>query len=577
MGKVPDFKNSVDRRGKSGLCYRMNMTDTTQNYAFGPHAVRRRALIHGALGLALLGGTACRARAYPGDLSVRDFGARGDGRSDDTRAFQAALDRLDGGGVVRVPAGRYSVDQVAVRRRGIRVALDPGAVLVKRGSAGAQSRGIFVLDGLHDARFELAGGAIDLNGEGPRAIGSRGRIPNQYSHLTIATVRGISGPANAAVFARRSSNVAVSGVHILNSGESGLLFRNCGRVTVRDCVFDNIANYAIELSLTAPEGDGGSGPMPIRNDVSISGCTFNGMDDYALGSGNGGGIGGGGSGTGLGALRNYRIADCVFERCHRDIHFEFLRGSWLEQFAFERLRSVEPRQGSIGLVGARHGVISDVTIVDPGSAPAALLIPARPEIFGIVLSQDFSDILLRNIRITDSRGGRQIEGGGAAIDRGSSTLSVNQAVFEAEDVGRWIGIAGGNPGQAAYVGRIARVISSGRVELDLPAGASVRGGRFAVGGTARNGIILNGGGNVTFENVRIEAGNAGDAQGMGDAAAIRLQDTTGTIRFSGVELEAPRGRWAKPAGLMLVRNRARLVGAEGVRANGFSQARADRR
>lgn len=555
----------------------MTMIETTQNSSSRSLALGRRAIFQGALGVALLVGTACRARALPGDLSVRDFGARGDGRSDDTPAFQAAFDRLEGGGVLRVPPGRYRVDQIAVRNRGIRVALDAGAVLVKHGMAGAPSRGIFVLDGLHDARFQLTGGTIDLNGEGPRGIGAPGRIPNQYSHLTIATVRGISGPANAAVFARRSSDVSVSGVHILNSGESGLLFRNCGRVTVRDCVFDNIANYGIELSLTAQGGDGGSGPMPVRNDVSITRCTFNGMDDYALGSGNGGGIGGGGAGTGLGSLRNYRIADCVFERCHRDIHFEFLRGSWLEQFAFERLRSIEPRQGSIGLVGARRGVISDVTIVDPGSAPAALLIPARPEIFGIVLSQDFSDILLRNIQITDGRSGRQFEGGGASIDRGSTILTVNGPVFESGDAGRWIGIAGGNPGQAAYVGRIERVTSPSRVELDLPAGASVRGGRFAVGGTARNGIILNGGGDVAFEDVRVVAGNAGDAQGINDAAAIRLQDTTGTIRFSRVDLAAPDGRWAKPAGLMLVRNRARLVGSEGVRANGFAQALADRR
>ncbi|MGN3974594.1 right-handed parallel beta-helix repeat-containing protein [Tsuneonella sp. SYSU-LHT278] len=554
----------------------MTMFQTTQNSR--PRlALGRRAIVNGALGLVLLGGAACRAKAYPGDLSVRDLGARGDGRSDDTRAFQTALDRLGGGGVLRVPPGRYRVDQVAVRHRGIRVQLDAGAVLVKHGAAGVRSRGIFVLDGLHDARFELVGGTVDLNGEGPRAIGTPGRIPNQYSHLTIASVRGISGPANAAIFARRSSDVAVSGVHILNSGESGLLFRNCGRVTVRDCVFDNIANYGIELSLTVPEADGGSGAMPLRNDVSITGCRFNGMDDYALGSGNGGGIGGGGAGTGLGALRNYRISDCRFERCHRDIHFEFLRGSWLEQFAFERLRSIEPRQGSIGLVGARHGVISDVTIEDPGSAPAALLIPARPEIFGIVLSQDFSDILLRNIAITDRRTGRQFEGGGATIDRGSSVLTVNRPAFEPDDAGRWIGIAGGNPGQAAYVGRIDRVASASRVELDLPAGASVRGGRFAVGGTARNGIILNGGGNVTFENVRVAAGNAGDAQGANDAAAIRLQDTTGTIRFSGVDLAAPGGRWTKPAGLLLVRNRARLVGADGIRATGFARARSELR
>ena len=555
----------------------MRMTQATPNSSSQALAFGRRAMVQGSLGLVMLAGTGCRARAQPRDLSVRDLGARGDGRSDDTRAFQAALDRLEGGGVLRVPPGRYSIDRVTVRNRGVHVALDAGATLVKRGGAGVDSRGIFIVEGLQEASFGLSGGTIDLNGEGPLGIGTPGRIPNLYSHLTIPTVRGISGPANAAVFARRSSDVTVTGVHIMNSGESGLLFRNCGRVTVKNCMFDNIANYAIELSLTAIDADGGSGPMPRRDDVSITGCRFVGMDDYALGSGNGGGIGGGGSGTALGGFRNYRIADCTFERCHRDIHLEFMRGTWIEEFAIESIRSIEPRQGSIGLVGVRNGVISDVTISDPGSAPAALLIPARPEIFGIVLSTDFSDIVLRRITITDGRPGRQLEGSGAAIEPGSTTLTVGQPVFEAKDDGQWIGIVGGNPGQAAYVGRIARVVSASRVELDPPAGSRVRGGRFAVGGTARNGIILNGGGDVTFENVRIQAGNAGDAQGLTDAAAIRLQDTTGTIRFSQVELTAPKGTWAKPAGLMLIRNRARLVGAEGVQAHGFGQARAIRR
>jgi hypothetical protein len=44
----------------------------------------------------------------PGALSVRDFGAKGDGASDDTAAFQAALDEAGKTGTpVHAPAGRY--------------------------------------------------------------------------------------------------------------------------------------------------------------------------------------------------------------------------------------------------------------------------------------------------------------------------------------------------------------------------------------------------------------------------------------------------------------------------------------
>src|SRR3989442_10399529 len=61
--------------------------------------------------LLLFVGTAALATAAPNpDLySVRDFGALGDGKTDDTAAFQKALDaaKQAGGGVVYAPRGNY--------------------------------------------------------------------------------------------------------------------------------------------------------------------------------------------------------------------------------------------------------------------------------------------------------------------------------------------------------------------------------------------------------------------------------------------------------------------------------------
>ena len=47
--------------------------------------------------------------ASPGEFNVRDFGARGDGQTDDTAAFQKALDTATqaGGGTVLAPRGNY--------------------------------------------------------------------------------------------------------------------------------------------------------------------------------------------------------------------------------------------------------------------------------------------------------------------------------------------------------------------------------------------------------------------------------------------------------------------------------------
>jgi parallel beta-helix repeat protein len=546
------------------------MDSSSTNFSIGAALSRRTVLRIGMAAGAMFGASCCGAPANAAEASVAEFGARGDGAIDDTAAFQRACDRLTGGGVLRVPAGTYLLDRVDVRHRGISVQLAPGAMLRKRAPAGPDSRGIFVLDGLHDAGFELRGGTVDLNGEGPREIGRAGRIRNLYAALTIPTVVGIAGPANAAVFARRSSGITVADCTILNSGENGLLFRNCGRVTVRGCNFSNIANYAIEFSFVAPGGDGGSGPIPSRNDVVIEGCRFENIDDYALGSGNGGGIGGGG-GPNLRGFRNYRISDCTFVRCHRDIHFEFQEGSWIEQLEIARITSIEPRQGSIGLVSVRDSVIRDVTVENPGSAPSALLIPARPELFGVVLSSGFSNILLSNVTVRDNRPGRLLAADGASIERGSTRLRTQANVFEPGDVDTWIGILRGNPQGAAYVGRIASVVGPREVELDLPAGATVRGGRIAIGGIARNGVILTAGSDVIFDNVELEVGAAADPASMGEAAAVRMWGMTGDVIFRRTVLRGPAAG-NKPAGLRVTGGRARLVGLDTLQVQGFGRS-----
>lgn len=50
------------------------------------------------------------------NVSVKDFGAKGDGVSDDTYQFQSAIDYVvgNGGGIVNVPVGVYFVSQLFV-------------------------------------------------------------------------------------------------------------------------------------------------------------------------------------------------------------------------------------------------------------------------------------------------------------------------------------------------------------------------------------------------------------------------------------------------------------------------------
>ncbi len=505
-------------------------------------------------------------------LEVRNLGARGDGSSDDTAAFQMAQDRLPSGGVIVVDGGTYQVNRVNITNRHIQIELLPGAVIRKAGRAGPDVRGIFTVENLIEANFALHGGSIDLNGEGPMAIGARGRIRNLYAPLTIPSVRGIAGPANAAIFALRSSGITVSDVLIENSGENGLLFRNCGDTLVERCRFRNIANYGVEWSFALPANDGGRGPMPDRARNHVRGCSFEDHDDYALGSGNGAGVGGGGVGQ-LGRFRDYSVTDCTFLRCQRDFNLEFEPGSYVERLELSRLRSTDARQGGFGLVGARNSIVDDYIMLNPGYAPTSALGPGWPSIYGGSLSTDFSAVLLRRVQVVDRRGGKIVLGGDGEIAAGTRRFKSAGARFAPEDVGTFIGILGANPQGVCYVGRIARFVSRAEVELDLPAAAGVRNARFAYGGACREGLRLFHGTSARLEACRIEAGTHSGLPGEPAAAALRIENVRQPVALGGTIVKAPPTRGAVPVGIELIRSEL----ADSAQISGFAREMVERR
>ena len=74
-----------------------------------------RVLLAGLVGVSVLASAetpASNSASVPGELSVSDFGARGDGKTDDTAAFQSALSAAteQGGKIVVAPAGEYRLN-----------------------------------------------------------------------------------------------------------------------------------------------------------------------------------------------------------------------------------------------------------------------------------------------------------------------------------------------------------------------------------------------------------------------------------------------------------------------------------
>src|SRR5688572_6860508 len=79
----------------------------------------RRALLRraGVLTVPWLVSWPRRAWSQSGPRSVRDYGARGDGKANDTAAIQAAIDSAALGGVVLFPPGDYVSGTLHLRSR----------------------------------------------------------------------------------------------------------------------------------------------------------------------------------------------------------------------------------------------------------------------------------------------------------------------------------------------------------------------------------------------------------------------------------------------------------------------------
>jgi hypothetical protein len=183
--------------------------------------MRRLLCVLAALVLLLSG--AVWGQSGPGTLNVRDYGAKGDGQTDDTAAFQQALDAAAtaGGGTVLAPRGAYffaghlSVPQAVtlsgiwqsvpahngIRDRGLPKPTDDGTTFLVTEGAGSEAGPPFITLGTNST---LKGVVIyyprqrpdDVPSLYPWAIAMRGKNPAVLDVELLNPYSGIDASRN---------------------------------------------------------------------------------------------------------------------------------------------------------------------------------------------------------------------------------------------------------------------------------------------------------------------------------------------------------------------------------------------
>jgi polygalacturonase len=338
----------------------------------GPAPLRRIV----ALAALLLGATAQGAPPLQGALSIRDFGAKGDGRSLDTAAINKAILAAEaaGGGTVLVPPGTYVSASIHLRSN-TALYLEAGATIE------AADPGVEPYDPpepnewgdkhhyqdyghSHWQNSLIWGiGLHDVSILGPGLIHGKG-LNSGLELLSGLYKDGGPGNGNKAISLRDCRNVTLRDFSILHGGHFGILATGVSNLTIDnlridtnrdgidiDCCLDV---HVSRCSVNSPWDDGiclkasyGLGALRPCSNVTISDCYLTGgydegtlldgtfkrsepsykshhMGRIKLGT------------ESNGDFKNIAISNCVFDDC-MGIAIESVDGAHIEDVAISNI------------------------------------------------------------------------------------------------------------------------------------------------------------------------------------------------------------------------------------------------
>jgi len=220
---------------------------------------------------------------------VRDFGAKGNGKTLCTKSIQAAIDKCaaDGGGTVYLPPGTWLSGTIYMKSY-VTLLLDSGSTLL-----GSRNKEDYAhARPVRSESTSRRGASSEQTSNGaskPSADNSEGESFSYWSliagsNIQYVAIKGrgiINGQGSAfrwkkgnrpkGIYLEDCRDVLIEGVMMLNAGSWMQHYRNCDRVTVQGI---NVFNHA------AYNNDGLN--IDSCRDVSISGCMVDSDDDAVV-------------------------------------------------------------------------------------------------------------------------------------------------------------------------------------------------------------------------------------------------------------------------------------------------------
>lgn len=223
-------------------------------------------------------------------LSVRDLGAVGDGKANDTLAVQQTIDRCSvlGGGEVVLPAGDYSSGALVLRSN-VTLRIEQDAKILGVADLAAYPLAQVRWEGRWVKGYSALISAVDSDDigiSGPGAIvgnpAIRGRI-ERSTRLRLPALLEFTNSRNVQVENCDTSNGGMWSIHptycenvtfskvVVKSGADGIDVDSCRHVIIDGCDFTTTDDC---ISLKSGRGEEGYTINRPTEDVRISNCTF---------------------------------------------------------------------------------------------------------------------------------------------------------------------------------------------------------------------------------------------------------------------------------------------------------------